>query len=82
MSYGVTAKGNGDAFINAETHTSLSTGGGEPGQGYPCAMIESPPTNVYGSETMPTLISDVYKQCGTTQDGLTVTQLRGGGVQK
>ena len=34
--YGVTAKGNGDAFLHEEVHTSLSTGGGEPGQGYPC----------------------------------------------
>ena len=40
--YGVTAKGNGDAFIAKETHTSLSTGGGEPGQGYPCVMTEKP----------------------------------------
>lgn len=36
--YGVVAKGNGDAFINPNTHTSLSTGGGEPGQGYPCVL--------------------------------------------
>lgn len=36
--YGVTAKGNGDAFINPNTHTALSTGGGEPGQGYPCVL--------------------------------------------
>lgn len=37
--YGVTAKGNGDAFINEQTHTSLSAGGGEPGQGYPCVLV-------------------------------------------
>ena len=37
-SYGVTAKGNGDAFIAEERHTALSTGGGEPGQGYPCVL--------------------------------------------
>lgn len=36
--YGVTAKGNGDVFINPTTHTALSTGGGEPGQGYPCVL--------------------------------------------
>ena len=38
VAYGVTAKGNGDAFINSDTHTALSTGGGEPGQGYPCVL--------------------------------------------
>ena len=36
--YGVVTKGNGDAFISRERHTSLSTGGGQAGQGYPCAM--------------------------------------------
>lgn len=36
--YGVVAKGNGDAFINPNTHTALSTEGGEPGQGYPCVL--------------------------------------------
>jgi DNA (cytosine-5)-methyltransferase 1 len=36
--YGVTAKGNGDAFINKEKHTSLSCGGGMPGQSYPCIL--------------------------------------------
>ena len=36
--YGVVSKGNGDAFISEERHTALSTGGGEAGQGYPCAM--------------------------------------------
>lgn len=38
--YGVTTKGNGDAFISEERHTSLSTGGGEAGQGYPCVLTE------------------------------------------
>ena len=38
--YGVTTKGNGDAFISEERHTALSTGGGEPGQGYPCVLTE------------------------------------------
>lgn len=36
MAYGVTTKGNGDAFISEERHTSLSGGGGQAGQGYPC----------------------------------------------
>ena len=37
--YGVTTKGNGDAFINEQTHTSLSIGGGQAGQGYPCVLV-------------------------------------------
>lgn len=37
--YGVTTKGNGDAFVNADTHTSLSIGGGQAGQGYPCVLV-------------------------------------------
>ena len=36
ISYGVTTKGNGDAFIAKERHTALSVGGGQAGQGYPC----------------------------------------------
>lgn len=36
--YGVTTKGNGDAFINPNTHTSLTDGGGQAGQGYPCVL--------------------------------------------
>jgi len=38
VAYGVTSKGNGDSFISEERHTALSTGGGQPGQGYPCVM--------------------------------------------
>ena len=38
ISYGVVTKGNGDAFIAEERHTALSVGGGQAGQGYPCAM--------------------------------------------
>ena len=44
VAYGVTTKGNGDAFISEERHTSLSTGGGQPGQGYPRAMQPVPYT--------------------------------------
>ena len=38
VAYGVTTKGNGDAFISEERHTSLTAGGGQAGQGYPCVM--------------------------------------------
>jgi len=36
--YGVVTKGNGDAFINADTATALSTSDGEPRQWYPCVL--------------------------------------------
>lgn len=37
--YGVVTKGNGEAWITPEKHMSLSIGGGQAGQGYPCVMI-------------------------------------------
>ena len=42
VAYGVTTKGNGDAFISEERHTSLSGGGGQAGQGYPCVLYQKP----------------------------------------
>lgn len=39
VAYGVTTKGNGDAFIARERHTSLTDDGGQAGQGYPCVLI-------------------------------------------
>jgi hypothetical protein len=35
---GVVSKGNGDCFLTEEKHTSLTKGGGQAGQGYPCVM--------------------------------------------
>lgn len=35
---GVVSKGNGDCFLTEERHTSLSSGGGQAGQGYPCIL--------------------------------------------
>ena len=35
---GVVSKGDGDCFLTPERHTSLATGGGQAGQGYPCIM--------------------------------------------
>ena len=35
---GVVTKGNGDCFLTHEKHTSLTSGGGQAGQGYPCVM--------------------------------------------
>lgn len=45
--YGVTTKGNGDAFINEQTHTSLSIGGGQAGQGYPCVLVVKDEDDIY-----------------------------------
>lgn len=36
--YGVVSKGNGEAWITPESHMSLTTGGGQAGQGFPCVM--------------------------------------------
>lgn len=35
---GVVSKGNGECFLTEDVHTSLSAGGGQAGQGYPCVM--------------------------------------------
>jgi len=60
---GVVSKGNGDCFLTEEKHTSLTKGGGQAGQGYPCVMTAgfcagaSPTAGniVYQEETSPTL---------------------------
>ena len=36
--FGVVSKGNGDCFLTPECHTSLTGGGGQAGQGYPCVL--------------------------------------------
>lgn len=38
LAVGVVSKGNGDCFLTAERHTTLGTGGGQAGQGYPCVL--------------------------------------------
>ena len=35
---GVVSKGNGDCFLTEDVHTSLTSGGGQAGQGYPCIL--------------------------------------------
>ncbi|MBQ8354723.1 MAG: DNA cytosine methyltransferase, partial [Oscillospiraceae bacterium] len=35
---GTVSKGNGECFLTEDIHTSLSTGGGQAGQGYPCVL--------------------------------------------
>lgn len=39
IAYGVVSKGNGEAFLTEEKHMSISLGGGQAGQGYPCVLI-------------------------------------------
>ena len=39
IAYGVVSKGNGEAFLTEERHMSISLGGGQAGQGYPCVLI-------------------------------------------
>ena len=38
---GIVSKGNGDCFLTPECHTSLSGGGGQAGQGYPCVLASN-----------------------------------------
>ena len=35
---GVVSKGDGDCFLMPEVHTSITSGGGQAGQGYPCVL--------------------------------------------
>lgn len=35
---GIAAKGDGGCFLSPEIHTTLSSGGGQAGQGYPCVL--------------------------------------------
>lgn len=39
LAFGVVSKGNGEAFLSGEKHMSLSVGGGQAGQGFPCVLI-------------------------------------------
>nr|WP_170823922.1 DNA cytosine methyltransferase [Lacrimispora defluvii] len=38
LAAGVVSKGDGDCFLTPEIHTSLTNGGGQAGQGYPCVL--------------------------------------------
>ena len=55
---GIIAKGNGDVFANDEKHTSLTMGGGQAGQGYPCVIC---------NDKAGTLDANYYKGCGERQ---------------
>mgnify|MGYP002606001364 FL=1 len=68
---GVVAKGNGDCFLTPERHTSLSAGGGQAGQGYPCVLTVGFSAGAgasaggigYGEELAPTLKGSAGGNC-------------------
>lgn len=68
---GVVAKGNGDCFLTPERHTSLSAGGGQAGQGYPCVLTAgfsagagaSAGSIGYGEELAPALKGSASGNC-------------------
>lgn len=49
-SYGLISKGNGEVILTKEKHTSLSAGGGQAGQGYPC-ILEPIGVDLYNQST-------------------------------
>ena len=64
--YGITVKGNGEAFVSKETHATLATGGGQPGQGFPCVVQKEQAVCGY----------DGYNQCLTGEVSKTITSGR------
>lgn len=66
VAYGVTTKGNGDAFISEDRHTSLTSGGGQAGQGYPTVLVEEKAVGING-QVAGTLDASYYKGCGERQ---------------
>lgn len=45
---GIVGKGSGETWLMDEKVTAVSTGGGMPGQGYPCAMVSEPEVSAAG----------------------------------
>lgn len=64
--YGITVKGNGEAFVSKEIHATLTTDGGQPGQGYPCVIQKEQVACGY----------DGYNQCLTGEVSKTITSGR------
>lgn len=70
--YGVVTKGNGDAFINEDTATALSTGGGQAGQGYPCVLEDKSETGcLNGWDVQSKRVFDTDGVCATLNSGTT-----------
>lgn len=55
LAAGVVSKGDGDCFLTPEIHTSLTNGGGQAGQGYPCVLTAAAQTVRYQEECAPTI---------------------------
>lgn len=49
VAYGLISKGNGEVILSEEKHMSLTTGGGQAGQGYPCVLVTG--VDLYNQET-------------------------------
>lgn len=69
IAYGVTAKGDGNVFINPKTHTSLSVGGGQPGQGYPCVMSSKTVYDWHRQDTRMTELKDICVTAASSWGG-------------
>ena len=39
VAFGLISKGNGEVILSKEKHMTLSAGGGQAGQGFPCVLI-------------------------------------------
>jgi len=55
---GVVTKGNGECFLTEEKHMSLSTGGGQAGQGYPCVLQANEPILLESNQNHATVQTD------------------------
>ncbi len=73
---GIVSKGNGDCFLTPERHTSLSGGGGQAGQGYPCILAADclPPWDIQQARiTSPEGVSPTINSGEAKPGGLVFT---------
>lgn len=83
---GIVSKGNGECFLTPERHTSLSGGGGQAGQGYPCILTadclnpwDTQQTRIFTPEgTAPTLAG--ADGCGGRNPGGLIFDAEGHGA--
>ena len=65
---GVITKGSGKATLTPELHGTLSCGGGQAGQGYPCVLTTTFPASDRVSASTPAQEDDVYCIIGNIID--------------
>ena len=65
---GVITKGSGEATLTPELHGTLSCGGGQAGQGYPCVLTTTFPASDRVSASTPAQEDDVYCIIGNIID--------------